>query len=229
MVQIIPAILSDSLIEVEQQLEWATIVDSISRVQVDIIDGWFADNMTVTPSDLRDLSFGSVMIDWHLMTEDPLDYVFEILEDQQKLPSNLILGHIEKMYSPLTFIDQVRQTNIKVGLALDLFTPIDSIELDWYSQLDAVQLMGIEAGFQGQAFVQSVVDKLEELLRIRAKHSLSFEILIDGGIKKPQLEQLSKLGIDGAVVGSGLWRSEDWTQTLEEYQSLAVTSSAPAK
>lgn len=216
MVKIIPAILSDQRAVALRQLELANSDDRIERVQIDVIDGWFAENLTLTPADFAELDFGKLQTDFHLMTEEPLDYLFEILEHREQLPVNAVIAQIERMSSQPTFVEQVKKTGWQVGLALDLFTPVESISLPTMESLDIVQVMTIEAGFQGQAFVTGALEKIQELIQLKKEKSFHFEIYIDGGIKKAQVELLQTLEIDAVMVGSGLWQAVDFSQTFDE-------------
>jgi len=203
-----PAILTDSIEVVEQQLQLAKSLSSVEAVQIDIIDGVFADNLTVTPIDLINLDFGELKLDFHLMVEEPLDYLNEIVQYQKFLPIRAVLGQIERMSSQDEFIELTKKSGFLAGLSIDLFTPITEIKESLISKLDVVQLMSIEAGFQGQKFDERVIKKIIELNKIRNTKNNKLEIILDGGIKEAHLEQLKKLKADGVAVGSWLWKND---------------------
>ncbi len=213
--KIIPAILTDSRAVATKQIELANNDDRIELVQLDIIDGWYADNLTLTPADFAELGFGQLQTDFHLMTEEPLDYVFELLEYRDHLPIRAVIAQIERMSSQPTFIDQVKKTGWLVGFSLDLFTPVESIQSTELEQLDVVQLMSIEAGFQGQEFEMSILNKVRELEQIKKTKGFKFEIIVDGGIKQEQITLLRQTEVFAATIGSGLWQAADFSQTLD--------------
>lgn len=213
--KIIPAILTDSRAVATKQIELANSDDRIDLVQLDIIDGWYADNLTLTPADFAELSFGQLQTDFHLMTEEPLDYVFELLEYRDHLPIRAVIAQIERMSSQPTFIDQVKRTGWLVGFSLDLFTPVESIQPTELEELDIVQLMSIEAGFQGQEFEMSILNKVRELEQIKKNKGFKFEIIVDGGIKQEQITLLRQTEVFAATIGSGLWQAADFSQTLD--------------
>jgi len=219
-VKIIPAILTESRSVAISQIELANSDDRFDALQIDIIDGWFADNLTLTPADYADLEYGQLQLDFHLMTEEPLDYVFELLEHRENLPIRSVIAQIEKMSSQITFVDQLKKTGWKVGLSLDLFTPIESIETSVMGELDFVQVMAIEAGFQGQAFVTTIVDKIKELQGLRQKKSYQYELIVDGGIKKEEVALLQSLEVESVTIGSGLWKSVDFSQAVDTLFSV---------
>lgn len=203
-----PAILTGSIEVVEQQLQQAKSLIGVEVVQIDVIDGVFADNLTVTPIDLINLDFGELKLDFHLMVEEPLDYLNEIVQYQKFLPIRAVLGQIERMSSQDEFIELTKKSGFLAGLSIDLFTPISEIKESLISKLDVVQLMSIEAGFQGQKFDDRVIKKIIELNKIRNTKNNKLEIILDGGIKEAHLEQLKKLKVDGVAVGSWLWKND---------------------
>lgn len=203
-----PAILTDSIEKVEQQLQLVKSLTGVETVQIDVIDGIFADNLTITPIDLINLDFGKLKLDFQLMVEEPLDYLNEIIQYKKYLPVRAVLGQIERMSSQKEFIELAKENEILAGLSIDIFTPISEVNKSFFSQLDVIQLMSIEAGFQGQIFNDRVIEKIIELNDVRKAENVNFEIIIDGGIKEIHLETLKKLKVDGVAVGSWLWKND---------------------
>jgi ribulose-phosphate 3-epimerase len=204
-----PSILTGSKHEAQDQLIWIAAYPKITTVQFDVIDGQLVDNVTLTPVDFAELDFGELSIDLHLMTEEPLDFVYEAIAEQKNFVLRSIIAQVERMSSQAHYIDTVRHNNWQVGLSLDLFTPFDAIDDESWQQLDIVQLMGVELGYQGQAFQPSVLEKIKDLVALRTKIDREFEIIIDGGVKPELVNQIEQAGADGIVVGSALWQSED--------------------
>ncbi len=216
---IYPSILTGSLQEAQEQLDLAKSLDGVETVQLDILDGLFADNVTLTPSDFAQLDFGELHCDLHLMTEEPMDFVFEAIEHKKRLPIRSIIGQVERMSYQLDFMETVMKHTWKAGLSLNIFTPIEAVdESSWYD-LNVVQLLAIEAGFQGQEFRPVVLEKVENVLRLRQEIRSDFEIIIDGGIGVSELEKLLKFEVEGVAVGSELWQAGDlqlaYTQLTE--------------
>ncbi len=212
-----PSILTESSREAQEQILWIASFPKIRTVQVDVIDGHFADNTTITPADFWDLDFGELSCDAHLMTEEPLDFVYECIEYREHAPIRSVIGQIERMGSQEHFIEAVTKQQWQVGLSLDLFTPIESIDDDSWHRLDCVQLMSIEAGFQGQAFDERVFDKLKDLRKVLDEKGLSPEVIVDGGISPKLVDMLEEHRVGGMVVGSGLWNTQDIDQAVEQY------------
>lgn len=215
--QISPAILTDSLATFSQQLELVKEVPEIKTIQIDIVDAIFADNITLNPSDLVDFDFGKLLIDFHLMTEEPMDYVWELIDCGQQLPTQSVIAQVEKMSYQLDFLEEVKKAGWRAGLAINLFTPLETIEEAAWEYLDQVLLMAVEAGEQGQGFNFSVFAKIEELKILIKKFNKESKISIDGGIKIEQLKFLQKAGVDQIAVGSALFNAESFKN---EYNKL---------
>lgn len=216
--QISPAILTDSLATFSQQLELVKEVPEIKTIQIDIVDAIFADNITLNPSDLVDFDFGKLLIDFHLMTEEPMDYVWELIDCGQQLPTQSVIAQVEKMSYQLDFLEEVKKAGWQAGLAINLFTPLETIEEAAWEYLDQVLLMAVEAGEQGQGFNFSVFAKIEELKILIKKFNKESKISIDGGIKLEQLKFLQKAGVDQIAVGSALFNAESFKNEYNKFK-----------
>lgn len=216
-----PSILTDSLEKVQKQLDLVKNLEEIQTVQIDIVDGFFVDNLTITPLDLVGLDFGDLTIDLHLMVEEPMDSFLEIEGLAEMLPIRAVIAQIERMTFQEDFLAEVKRRNWKAGLSLDLFTPLDSLDMSesCLQYLDIVQIMNIEAGFQGQEFNEIALEKLEKVKKIRDKRAAEWEIISDGGIKLQNYKKVTQAGTNSITVGSELWKSQDVKRTVEQFLS----------
>jgi len=218
-----PSVLTESMKQASYQLAVADGHPDLRTVQLDIIDGYFADNVTLTPADFSDCSFGHLTADIHLMVEEPLDYLGECVVNRTALPIRTVLGQIEKMSSIDDFIEAVSQQGWGAGLSLDLYTPLEEVSDDQLRELTALQLMGIEAGFQGQTLHPGVVYKIEQLAGRCRDCGHRLEIIIDGGVKLDNVEQLIDNGVHGVVVGSEIWQANQPDQVIDAYLRLELS------
>ena len=224
--RVYPSILTGDLVKAQAQLdECGGILEQLEAegldhvvVQLDVIDGQFADNLTITPIDLAGLEFGKLKADVHLMTEEPLNDVHELQSVKGRIPVRAVIAQVERMSHQADFIEGVRKEDWLPGLSLDAFTPLDAIGRDSWQNLKVVQLMSIEAGFQGQSFLPQTLDKIEELVALRRDRQLEFEIVVDGGIKEDLVSKILAMEADGVAVGTGIWDAPD---KLEAYKNFA--------
>ncbi len=218
--KVYPAILTDSISVCQQQINYVRAVDQIDVIQIDIIDGHFADNMTLTPMDLLPVEFGDLKIDFHLMVQEPMDYFYEILEYKNDLPVRSVIGQVERMSHQGKFIQEVKKNGFMPGLSVDLFTPLAALDSEAVkSELELVQLMGVEAGKQGQDLNPLLFEQVKELRELQARAGKDWEIVVDGGVKLSNVQQLSQLGIEAVGVGSQIWQAEDRQAIIQELLS----------
>jgi ribulose-phosphate 3-epimerase len=220
---IIPALLSDEQDVIASQLTAVQEHDvAVEIVQVDIIDGDFADNITISPLDLPNFEFNTLAVDLHLMTIEPLDFVYEARDIAQVVPLRAIIAQVEKMSSQENFIEEVKKNNWLPGLSLDAYTPITEISKDSWEDLRIVQVMGIEAGFQGQQFIEQTYERIEEIKKLIELRNPDIELYVDGGVTVENIPLLEQLGVDAVVVGSSLFKTGDVIGELEKLQEAML-------
>jgi ribulose-phosphate 3-epimerase len=211
---IIPAVLDNSTQAVREKVN--KVKGLVKRVQVDVIDGVFADNLTVTPADLVDVDFRPLAVDFHLMVEDPESYVDECALLRGGSVGVRIVGQIERMGSQEKFITRGHEAGCQMGLAIDLYTPVSSIDQKLFTKLDCVLVMSVKAGFSGQHFVHTISKKIEKLI-----HSGYDGEIVDDGGEDPKHILLSKAaGATSFAVGSYLWQHEDIKAALQELKEI---------
>lgn len=206
---IYPAILTQSKPTLVQQASSILPLDEIETLHIDIIDGSLVDNITITPLDIMEIDFDRFTLDLHIMTDEPLDYVYEATAIMQPaLPVRAIIAQVEHLSGQLALLEEVKKHNWKAGLSLDYHTPIDSIDDDAWEKLDCIQLLSIEMGFQDQPFQVGIYDKLVQLKQELKLRNLTPEIIIDGGVDPQNIHTLKVAGVHSVAVGSYLWEAE---------------------
>lgn len=212
-----PSILTDEIEIVEEQLDLCKNNPDVEIIQVDIIDGFFVDNLTIYPSDLNEVNFGDLRIDFHLMTQEPMDFVHEIRDSKDILPVRAVIGQIEQMSSQEAFLKEVKKNGWMAGLSLDLHTPLESIEEDAWEFVDVIQIMGNKAGFHGQEFNVSALNILSELHDMIEDKGLDVEIIVDGGIQLDNIKEIEDHGADSVAPESGLWKAENFDDAYSDF------------
>lgn len=205
---IVPSILEGNIKEVERKL--SVLKDGFERVHIDIVDGLFADNLTITPKDVAEFDKGRLKVDYHLMVDDPMAWVEECIDSG----SSRIIAQVERMGSQEAFVDWVKgYDGVEVGLAIDLFTPIGEIESDVLQNLDSILLLGVKAGFGGQEFHKGVVDKINGLLEV-----FDGSIIIDGGVDPEVYKLVMEEGASEVAVNSYLWNTGNIKKKMEDFK-----------
>lgn len=215
--KIYPAILTGSIQVVQEQLDIAQSLEGCDVVHIDLIDGYFADNITVSAADLSTCEYGDLQCDLHLMAVDPEDMVNEVVEFASLLPIRSIIAQVEKMGNEQSFVDSVTRQGWRAGISLDIDTDIESIEQLIWSQLQVVQVMGVHAGEQGQSFIERSRELITACAKLRQKWESSFELIVDGGILPPLIPTLEKQSVDSCAIGSYIWKGnpvERWHELV---------------
>lgn len=223
MIKIVPAIMSDNLEEFKKELErvWSVV----SRVQVDVIDGKFAERKTLGPEELNMVDT-VVAFDVHLMVEKPEEWVSRCAMGG----ADRVFGQVEKMEDVAAFVGDVQAEGMAVGLAYDIDTPVDGLK-EVVDNLDAVLLLAVKAGKQGQEFDEKVLEKIKKVRELSKRVSL----VIDGGLNEEKIKKCLAASwaeemeeetwerntvLMDFVVGSELWKAENVKKRLEELQRL---------
>ncbi|MBI3396877.1 hypothetical protein HY045_00210 [Candidatus Woesebacteria bacterium] len=219
MVEIIPAILTNDLTEIEEKLRRIEDLEiggvNIHRAQIDVIDGVFADNKTVDPALLSNVDT-NLLLDFHLMCDEPVKWI----EKSVNAGADRIIGQIEKMTNQIEFVEKVTETGLGVGLAVDIDTPISRINPVVLTNIDVVLLMAVKAGFGGQKFNPKVLDKIRELDEIRSNDQTPFKICVDGGETEEVIDKTHFEGADEVVIGKRLFIG-DMAVNLNRLQEAA--------
>lgn len=198
MAELIPSILTNNKKELEEKLQ--ALSGLVERVHIDIIDGIFVDNLTITPEIVMGINT-DLKIDFHLMVSDPVNWIQRCGD----AGADRIIAQIENIQDQKDFLGKVAEIGIDCGFALDLSTPIEDIDDYLLKNLDLVLVMGVKAGFGGQGFNSSCQDKVKDLNKIRRKDPTPFKICVDGGVTAEVAKNLVGNGANEIVVGKRLW------------------------
>jgi len=213
MAEITPTILVSTKEEFEEKL--SRVSELVERIQIDVIDGVFAENKTVDFSEISREGFEGE-VDVHLMVNEPVNWIKKTVS----FGADFLIGHIEKMRNQAEFVKQAKEMGLKAGLAIDLETPVEEIETFLWSNLDGVLLMAVPAGFSGQAFSKKVLKKIEKLKMIKDSLKLDFDIIVDGGVNLKNAKSCVEAGADVLAVGTAIWEAEDIKKRIGEFKSI---------
>lgn len=221
MVKIVPSILTNDIREAEDKLRLAEGV--VERVQIDVVDGIFANNKTVDPSFFEGIET-DLKLDFHLMVKEPIHWV----ERVARAGADRVIGQIEMMSDQVAFVGKVQETGILIGLAVDIETPVLELDPTILTNLDVVLLMSVPAGFGGQKFAPRVLDKIRKLDEIRVRDDTPFTICVDGGETESTIDETHFEGADEVVVGSRIFKG-DLAENIRMFQKAAHKIKAVSK
>jgi ribulose-phosphate 3-epimerase len=195
MIQIVPTILEKQFNFAEEKI--ALVKDDFKWIQVDIIDGIFAEGKTFELELLNKMNFETDNILWnmHLMVKEPIKWIEKCIF----AGASRIIGQVEMMENKEDFVKEVQNAGLEAGLAFDIDTEITKIPQD----TDEVLLLSRKAGFGPYKFDKKVLEKIERLKKYRSENEMDFIISADGGINVENIGLLK--GIENAYCGSAIF------------------------
>jgi ribulose-phosphate 3-epimerase len=186
--KIIPAILTNNIEEFNSLV--MQVSSKYSRVQVDFVDGEYANNLTLRPAEVDIVPYPQISFDAHLMVTE--NNLLNFYLTAQKKGFSRVIVQAESIAKPEDYD----------CLSLDIHSPLALIK-PFLSKLKYINLMSIEPGFGGQKLDFTIFNKISYLRPLG-----NFTIAVDGGVEKEHLQKLEELGVDEVVVGAA--RMLEW-------------------
>jgi ribulose-phosphate 3-epimerase len=145
------------------------------------------------------------------MIENPGRYV----DDFVQAGGSWITVHAETCPHLKRVIRKVRQLEARPGIVLKPATPLKTL-FPVLDDIDLVLIMSVNPGFGGQSFIPAALKKTERLRKIVDQNGYSIEIEVDGGVKIENIGEISKAGADIFVVGTGIFKTENYEETIRK-------------
>lgn len=211
MKKILPSILSADFANLERDVRELEQI-GIDMFHIDVMDGNFVPNISFGFPIIEAIrSKTDKIFDCHLMIARPEEYV----ERFCNAGCDMVSFHIEATNHADRVIQIIKNSGKKAGIVLNPQTPIESVKY-LLSKLDYVLIMTVNPGFGGQKFIPEMLEKIEELAKIREEKGYSFLIQVDGGVNVETSKLCRDKGADLLVCGSFLFGAEDKENTLGE-------------
>ena len=203
-IQISPSILSADFGQLGNEIKRLEQAGA-DMIHVDGMDGHFVPNLTIGPPVIKALKKNSsVPFDVHLM----ISPVHKYIEAYANAGADIITIHPEATDDLQKSIDKIKELKKKVGVSLNPETKVNIIKKN-LSEIDLVLIMSVNPGFGGQKFMPEVLNKIKELVQIREKEKLIFDIEIDGGINFDNSKLAIEAGANILVSGTTIFKSND--------------------
>ena len=197
-----PSILAANFAELAEEVRKAAR-GGAELVHFDVMDNHFVPNLTVGPAVAASLAAAvDLPIDAHLQVTNP----------DNLIPSFVEAGVISISVQPEVVthlhrtLGMIRAGGCEAGLALNPTTPPESIE--WaLPYIDYVNVMSVNPGFGGQAFIPEMAEKVRRL-----KEMTDLPVQVDGGITARTAPLMVEAGAQILVAGSAVFKGDPATE-----------------
>lgn len=184
----------------------------IDYLHLDVMDGIFVDNKTYNAEEAKSmLIYTDKPKDVHLMVSDVKKYIDDFL----MLNPEIITFHYEAVSEISGVIKYIRTKGVKVGVSINPSTEVNEI-IDILPFIDLVLVMSVNPGKGGQKFIESSINKINDLYELREKNNYNYLIEVDGGINNETIKLVSKADI--SVVGSYI-TNMDYEEAIQSLKS----------
>lgn len=216
--------ISASILDVKEEESAKTFynleVAKTDYFHIDVMDGKFVEKNTVDKMNkytniLKQITI--LPLDVHLMVEDVETYV----KLYSAIEPNIITFHLEACKDKEEvhkIIKLIRENNCKVGIAIKPTTDIKEI-YEFLPYINTVLVMTVEPGKGGQSLIPETLRKIKILKEYLNQNNLDTYIEADGGINIETIEEVKEAGIDIAVVGNGILKTENYEETIKKLKA----------
>jgi ribulose-phosphate 3-epimerase len=182
----------------------------VDRYQVDVMDGHFVPN----------LSFGFPILEaMRKLTKKPLEADLMIANPDRwaakyaEAGADYVIIHVEVSEQPRRSFEAIRKAGGKPGISISPGTPAEAIR-EFLPEVDMALVMTVRPGFGGQSFMTGQLQLVGALRRWSDELGRDLHIEVDGGIKPDTARLAAEAGADLMVVGSYIYRSDDYEQAI---------------
>jgi ribulose-phosphate 3-epimerase len=186
-------------------------------LHVDVMDGHFVPNITFGPAIVKTIkSLTKLPLDVHLMISRPRQYITKFVE----AGAANITFHVECEDKIHTAIEEVIYYSKSVGLAVKPKTPLSAVQ-DHLGLIDRLLIMTVEPGFGGQKFMEDMMPKVQEAVRLRQEGGFKYDIQVDGGLDPYTIWSAARAGAEVIVAGTSVFSHMDLGVAVEDLRENA--------
>jgi len=204
--------------------DFAHLADQVKLVEpyaevihIDVMDAHFVPPLTIGPvvvASLRPVT--ARVFHGHLMVEAPEG----LFDDLAEAGLDVVSFHHEAVADPAPVIAKARGTGMRVGMTLNMETPVDAI-FPYLDELDDVMLMSIKPGWSGQVLDPEVYPRLESVRAEVDRRGLATAVELDGGVKVDNAQRAIDAGATVLVAASAIFQSPDPAAAARELAAIA--------
>jgi ribulose-phosphate 3-epimerase len=216
MISIEASILSADFARLGQQAREAESA-GVDAIQIDVMDGRFVPNITFGAGVVRALSSQvDLPLDVHLMIVEPERHLEAFVE----AGADRIIVHQEATPHLHGLLQSIRELDVEAGVSINPGTPLVVLE-EVLDLTDLIQVMTVNPGWGGQAFLHGQLDKIRRLKLMLGERGLGVPIGVDGGIDPTTAPLVVEAGATMLVSGSSIYN--DRAPVLDNVAALRAS------
>ena len=183
---------------------------NISMVHVDIMDGFYVDQIAGSINELRYIrEHTNAHLHVHLMTESPAVWAADAVA--AGADTVIVSTNTSGVRAALRVIHAAGK---RAGIALHPDSSVTILK-PILREIDEVMVMAVVPGAAGQSFNPDALHKIAILAATRKKYGLKFKISVDGGINENTAQMCWNMGADFLVSGSYLAHASDFPLAVQ--------------
>jgi ribulose-phosphate 3-epimerase len=192
----------------------------VDAIQIDVMDGRFVPNITFGTGAVKALRAAvSLPLDVHLMVVEPQRHLRAFAE----AGADRLIVHQEATPHLHRILQTVRELGVEAGVSINPATPVAAVE-EVLELADLIQVMTVNPGWGGQAFLHGQLDKIRRLRRMLEGRELDVRIGVDGGIDPTTAPLVVEAGATMLVSGSSIYNDQASVEANVAALRASVTS-----
>lgn len=192
----------------------------VGYLHFDVMDGMFVPNISFGLPVLASIQGKEdLVMDVHLMIEDPLRYVDQFCE----AGADIVNVHYEACENLQAVLDKIHDCGRKAGITVKPDTPVEVL-IPYLGQAELFLVMSVEPGLGGQEFMPNSLDKIRRLRELLEDRALSADVEVDGGVHLGNVRDILEAGANVIVSGSSVFQGNiaenvyAFMEILKEYE-----------
>ena len=189
----------------------------VDAIQIDVMDGQFVPNITFGPGIVKAVrSQVDLPLDVHLMIVEPDGQIEAFAE----AGADRLIVHQEATPHLHRLLQSIAELGVEVGVSINPGTPLHMLE-EVLHMVDLIQIMTVNPGWGGQAFLHGQLDKIQRLKLMLSERGLNVPIGVDGGIDTTTAPLVVEAGATMMVSGSSIYN--DQAPVLDNVKALRAS------
>ncbi|OCG04072.1 hypothetical protein A9G15_02870 [Gilliamella apis] len=209
-----PSLFNSDLYQIKETLENLQTL-GIRQLHIDVMDNHYVPNLGFNASFVKNLkAHTDFILDCHLMVERPELAIVDFIDAK----ADIITFHYEATAHHSYIINKIKNSNIKVGIAINPCTPVENLKL-LLPQVDQVLVMTVNPGQKNESFLPFTLQKIEQLKSLKQTGNYHYDIQVDGNITDQNISSCIAAGANSIVSGGFIFNNNPLESNIERLKA----------